>query len=491
MSVRVTVVGDALLDIDLEGRIQRLCPDAPAPVLDDPVERPRPGGAALAAALLRNDGVDVTLVTAVGNDAAGDRLRDLVEGLGIELVDLGLDGPTPEKMRVRARGHSVVRIDRGGAVSTCGDLSARAKEAMDDADALLVSDYGRGISARSDVRASLGSLAHERPIIWDPHPRGAHPVRGIRLATPNRSEASLFARTPIPLAPAVTSTGTGVPVEPSAGRSLDVDGDDLPRTASCARRLVTMWGIEGVCVTLGSRGALYQANAGSPVFVPALAFEAHDACGAGDRFAGSASAALAMGADPVEAIGLAVAAASAFVGNGGAAGWTLPTVPTAPAPSTVHARDVIARVRSTGGTVVAAGGCFDLLHAGHVRVLEDARSLGDCLIVCVNSDRSIARLKGPGRPVVEECDRVAVLRALSCVDAVVIFDEETPTRVLRELKPDVFAKGGDYFGRTLPEAQLLDQWGGACVILPYLEGRSTTRLITRIGNDSDEQVDVS
>jgi rfaE bifunctional protein nucleotidyltransferase chain/domain len=138
------------------------------------------------------------------------------------------------------------------------------------------------------------------------------------------------------------------------------------------------------------------------------------------------------------------------------------------------------RVRAAGGTVVATGGCFDLVHAGHVSLLRAARSLGDCLIVCLNSDASVRRLKGPSRPLVDQHDRRAVLLGLGSVDAVAVFDEDTPERVLGALRPDIFAKGGDYAVSDLPEARVLSQWGGQAVVLPYLEGRSTTRLVQEV-----------
>ena len=134
------------------------------------------------------------------------------------------------------------------------------------------------------------------------------------------------------------------------------------------------------------------------------------------------------------------------------------------------------KVRAAGGTVVATGGCFDLLHAGHVSLLETARSLGDCLIVCLNSDASVRRLKGAGRPLNHAADRVAVLAALGSVDAIAVFEEDTPCAVLDQLRPDIWVKGGDYDGRELPEAGLLETWGGVAVTVPYLSGRSTTRL---------------
>ncbi len=138
------------------------------------------------------------------------------------------------------------------------------------------------------------------------------------------------------------------------------------------------------------------------------------------------------------------------------------------------------RVRARGGTVVATGGCFDLLHAGHVSTLEAARGLGDCLVVCMNSDASVRRLKGPDRPLVPQEDRAAVLSALACVDAVVVFDEDTPEAVLERLRPDLFAKGGDYAVGELPEAAAMSRWGGEVVILPYLDGRSTTGLLRTV-----------
>ncbi|MBV8989442.1 MAG: D-glycero-beta-D-manno-heptose 1-phosphate adenylyltransferase, partial [Solirubrobacterales bacterium] len=201
-----------------------------------------------------------------------------------------------------------------------------------------------------------------------------------------------------------------------------------------------------------------------------------DPCGAGDRFASRLAGSLGSGRALADAAREAVACASAYVASGGAyralrerQGGVDSTQP--------DAIELAAKVRARGGTVVATGGCFDLLHAGHIRTLQDARRLGDCLIVCLNSDASVRRLKGPSRPVVPEYDRAAVLTALGCVDAVAVFDEDTPEQVLRALRPHVWAKGGDYEGVRLPEAEVLAEWHGRAVVLPYVEGRSTTRLI--------------
>jgi D-beta-D-heptose 7-phosphate kinase/D-beta-D-heptose 1-phosphate adenosyltransferase len=502
----LVVVGDALLDRDLDGRAERLAPDAPVPVVDDPAERRRPGGAALAATLAALlDGRQVVLVTALAGDEPGTALRGLLELAGVEVVDLGLAGPTPEKIRVRADGRSLLRLDRGTRPGRVGPLDGAGRRALAGAGAVLVADYGRDVAAEPGVRAALAALPARRPLVWDPHPRGPAPVPGARLATPNRSEAAGFA-----------------PQVPGAG---------LAAVTARARLLAERWTAAGVAVTLGADGALLVEGAGAPMVVPAPAAAGGDPCGAGDRFAAAAAGLLGDGALPSEAVAGAVAAASAFVAAGGAAMVRLgsadpgppeprPLVPSPPVgegrprarsgaavvhslpggPPVVHnpqggppvvqspsggpplerALRLIAGVRAEGGTVVATGGCFDLLHAGHVATLRSARALGHCLVVCLNSDDSVRRLKGPERPLVPQVDRVAVLEALGCVDAVVPFDERTPEAVLSRLRPDVFAKGGDYALTDLPEAALLATWGGQAVVLPYLEGRSTTQLMKEV-----------
>ena len=528
----LVVVGDALLDRDLDGQAERLAPDAPVPVVDDPAERRRPGGAALAATLAATlDGRAVVLVTALAGDEAGGALGGLLEAAGVEVVDLGLAGPTPEKIRVRAQGHSLLRLDRASRPGRVGPLDRAGRRALAGAGAVLVADYGRGVAAEPGLRAALADLPSRRPLVWDPHPRGPAPVPGARLATPNRAEAAGF-----------------VP---------EVPGDGLAAVTARARRLAERWMAAGVAVTLGPGGALLAEGAGAPLVVPAPAATTGDPCGAGDRFSATAAGLLGDGALPSEAVAGAVAAATAFVTAGGAAtvrlspttpatarqafgtlapGTPVSSTPVSGTPGTpephpplpgppvgersprarggapvVHspladppladppptdppltdpplaggspmerALGLVGAVRAMGGTVVATGGCFDLLHAGHVATLRAARALGDCLVVCLNSDDSVRQLKGPERPLVPEADRIAVLEALGCVDVVVPFDEWTPEGVLRRLRPDVFAKGGDYALRDLPEAALLGTWGGQAVVLPYLEGRSTTRLMKEV-----------
>ena len=440
----LVVVGDALLDVDLTGEAGRLCPDAPVPVLDDLEESPRPGGAALAAALAARDGADVVLVAAVGTDEGGDTLRRLLAEAGVDLVPLPLQGETPVKRRVRSAGQSLLRLDTGG--GRPGAPPSTALDVLRDAAAVLVSDYGRGTTSLPGVREALAGA----PLVWDPHPRGAEPVPGVRLATPNRDEAALMA----------TRHGGG-----SERSGLGAVDDH-------ARTLVSAWRAGAVAVTLGPGGALLSHGESSPSVIPAPPTTVSDPCGAGDRLASAAALAVAAGALPSEALHAGVVAASDFLAHGGAAGYAAPPV------ARGHGLDLVERTRATGGTVVATGGCFDLLHAGHVATLRAARALGDCLVVCLNSDASVRRLKGDARPLVPQADRARVLEALEPVDAVVVFDEDTPVEVLRRLRPDVWAKGGDYAGAELPEAALLAEWGAQSVVLPYLDGRSTTALLS-------------
>ena len=467
---RLVVVGDVLLDVDLEGSAGRLMPDAPVPVLDGLRERARPGGAGLAAVMAASDGHEVVLVTALGADDAGRRVESLLSQAGVRVVGLPWDGPTPVKTRVRADGQSLLRLDSGGDGGRTAPLDdalvAELAEVLGDAVAVVVADYGRGVTGVPELRELLTALPHRVPLVWDPHPRGSAPVPGTRLVTPNAAEAESFA------ASLLTS---------SAERGTEAGGPDRTNGLGLAGRraaaLVAHWQAQAVVVTRGERGALLSYGDGTPVVTPAPVVRSIDPCGAGDRFAVTVAASLGAGRVMTEAVHDAVEAAAAYVAAGGPA--SLRGGPRVPAQRTGGrtAEQLVAEVAAAGGTVVATGGCFDLLHAGHVATLRAARRLGDCLVVCLNSDASVRRLKGPSRPLVPAADRAKVLEALACVDAVVVFEEDTPVEAVRRLRPDVWAKGGDYAGAEVPEAAVLRAWGGQAVVLPYLEGRSTTALV--------------
>jgi D-beta-D-heptose 7-phosphate kinase/D-beta-D-heptose 1-phosphate adenosyltransferase len=442
----IVVVGDTLLDRDVDGEVGRLCPDAPAPVLDEQSTSDRPGGAGLAAVLAARYGGDVVLVTALADDAGGARLSELLSAAGVTVFALPMRGATPEKVRLRAHDRVMLRLDRGGAPGAVAEPPEAALATLRDATAILVSDYGRGLVRQPELRAALGNLS--APVVWDPHPRGPAPVPGVRLATPNESE-----------------------VRRLAGAN---GGSRIAAATRGAQELRRRWRAGAVAVTMGADGALLCHAGSTPLVIPASAVDGGDPCGAGDCFAASATVALAGGALVSQAVEQAVREATAYVS---------PPSTAEPVATGEVGRDAagkaVSGVRAAGGRVVATGGCFDLLHAGHVATLEAARRLGDCLVVCLNSDASVRGLKGPDRPVVGQTDRARLLAALGCVDAVVVFDESTPEAVLSWLRPDVWVKGGDYGSEVaeLPEADLVRRWGGQAVLVPYLDGRSTTTMI--------------
>lgn len=452
---RVVVVGDALLDVDLSGTSERLSPDAPVPVLDVQHETRRAGGAGLVATMLHRDGHDVTLVTVLGDDAGADSIRSALPGVRIVAGPSGV--ATPVKTRVRIGDHALVRIDDGCAAPPVPEPTTAMLDALREADAIVVADYGRGVAAAAAVREALQTAAASVPVVWDPHPKGAAPVPGVALVTPNASEAARLSE----------AVGTGVPF-----------------AATAAEQLLERWQADAVAVTLGEHGALVRTVQGDSRFIPADAVAAADPCGAGDRLAASAATALADGDTVEEAVAAGVRAAGAYLQAGGVASLLRPAAPTPVPGSDRDALRIVHDVRAAGGTVVATGGCFDLLHAGHARTLSAARALGDCLVVCLNSDSSVRALKGPDRPIMSQEDRVELLLALDCVDAVIVFDESTPDAALRRFQPDIWAKGGDYSADELPESRTLAEWGGRVVTVPFHPGRSTTRLaaaLERVG----------
>jgi len=434
---RVVVLGDSLLDRDWHGSATRLCPDSAGPVIDLAMMRSRAGGAALAACAVAQGGADVTIVTALSADSGGRERGEHLAEACVDVIDLGLRGPTPEKIRIHVGDRSFARLDRNCAPVVVPDQwSPSVDVAVRSADALLVSDYGRGLGHLPRTHELIRWVGANVPVVWDPHRNNPCPAPGTALATPNLAEARH----------ALGEAGGDGP--PDAG---EVD--------TMASRLVDVFGC-AVALTCGHLGA---------VLCDGAAIEHHssvagsgDACGAGDHFAAAVVTALAAGNNTSIAVGRGVEAAGRFVARTNEAD---------------DARQVARLCHQRGGRLVVAGGCFDVLHAGHVATLEYARSRGDCLIVCLNDDASVTAQKGPGRPINPQHERAAVLRALSCVDAVIVFSGDTPTSVLAELQPEIFVKGMEYRGRDIPEIAALRRWGGRVEYAPIVGDRSTTRVV--------------
>jgi D-beta-D-heptose 7-phosphate kinase/D-beta-D-heptose 1-phosphate adenosyltransferase len=371
----LVVVGDVLLDREVLGTVERLCPEAPVPVFDETEVLDRPGGAGLAALFTSSAAAsgpprrthpgraprEVVLVAAVSADTAGDRIRELLARAGVRLVEVPLLGPTPEKIRLRAGGHLLMRLDRGSGPTEIGAAPAEAMEAIREAGAILASDYGRGVCAHPQLRATLTERAQCVPLVWDPHPRGGHPVPATRLVTPNRAEATGFASSNLSAAHSgewpVTAAlhphptdgaalhangnghggGNGHAAANGNGRAAnngngngraasnghgstrgDASTADLAQAAGMAVRLRRYWGASAVVVTLDDRGAVLSDGVHPPLLVPTPFSARGDSCGAGDRFASAALASLSEGASILEAVTTAVTAATAYVAAGGA-----------------------------------------------------------------------------------------------------------------------------------------------------------------------------
>jgi D-beta-D-heptose 7-phosphate kinase/D-beta-D-heptose 1-phosphate adenosyltransferase len=454
----LVVLGDSMLDIDIEGDASRLSPEAPVPVVDVTRQRRRPGGAGLAALLAARSGQEVILITALGSDDLGDALLNLLTD-HVEVCSLPLEGSTVCKCRVAAGEIPMLRVDSGSGRARRTPLPPAAVRALTSAGAIMVADYGRGVAALPTIRQALLEM-HSVPVVWDPHPRGPAPVRGCTVVTPNADEARL-------------SCGADHPAEQG-------------------RQLCENWQARSVAVTIGSRGAVLTEATDPPrtTHVPVLDIARPrpgrlDACGAGDQFAVAAAVALLEGADVRQAVRAAVSSATQFVHDGGATHVSTVSgsesidlsARLAEPTALPDAYEVAARIRRAGGRLVATGGCFDLLHRGHISLLNQARALGDALIVCLNSDASVRRAKGSGRPVVPQEDRARVLNALAAVDGVAIFEEKTPAALLGRLQPDIWVKGQDYADRIMPEAEVVERLGGQVVLLPVVPGYSTTRLV--------------
>jgi D-beta-D-heptose 7-phosphate kinase / D-beta-D-heptose 1-phosphate adenosyltransferase len=464
---RIAVLGDALLDCWLEGTAQRLCREAPVPVVDLDDRSYACGGAANTAANLAGLGAHPVLVTALGRDQAGEQLRERTVAAGVELRAVPVPGRrTLVKSRVVADEQVAVRYDEGDSGplpgpaedELCATMSALLTEPID---AVVVCDYEAGVLG---LRISKWLVAHRgslpllvvdshQPVRWAP----AEPD----LVTPSYVEAQRVVPAPDEVDRPAWATRNGAALRKSLRAGT-------------------------VAVTLDTDGAVVLSGDETPYRTYTQPAPARRASGAGDSYVAGFTLALLAGSPPQLAAEVAQLAATAATRLPGTAICDLAALGAAAdaAEQRVVVAEALARKvaehRRHGRRIVFTNGCFDVLHRGHVGYLNQAKRLGDVLVVAVNSDESVRRLKGPDRPVNPEADRVAVLAALSCVDHVVLFDADSPTALLEAVRPDVYVKGGDYRPDLIPEAPLVHRLGGEVRVLDYLYDRSTTKIIERI-----------
>lgn len=455
-NARVMVVGDVMLDRYWSGSSSRISPEAPVPVVRIAGSEDRAGGAANVAANVVAVGARAVLAGLVGDDPEAASLQACCARAGIDARLQRTAPRTTVKLRVLAQHQQLLRLDFEQIPDeTALAVTSELARLVADVGALVLSDYAKG--ALRAPRQWI-ELAHRagKPVIVDPKSRDFARYAGADLITPNSAE-----------------------FEAVVGTCRD-DAELATRGAELCRQ----HGFGGVLVTRGERGMSLIRPDAAPLHLKAQARDVYDVTGAGDTVCAIAASALSAGSDLANATMLANIAAGLVVGKLGTAVVThdelLAAVHphrSAPGTDVTTSLAAIAAARARGERIVMTNGCFDLLHAGHVRYLEEAATLGDRLVVAVNTDASVRRLKGPTRPVNPLAQRMEVLAGLRAVDWVVPFDEDTPRRLIAAIGPDVLIKGGDYRVADIAGADEVLERGGQVLTLPYHDGLSTTRIL--------------
>jgi D-beta-D-heptose 7-phosphate kinase/D-beta-D-heptose 1-phosphate adenosyltransferase len=463
----IVVIGDLMLDEYVGGVVERISPEAPVPIVRAAASEFRLGGAANVARQLTALGAKVTLIGMVGNDGAGETLRRLCQEsrISTDAVITSAHRSTTRKLRVLSQSQQLLRIDWEDQRSLDHEDTAALLNAIDRAstsDAMILSDYAKGVLSVPVITQVMDRrVLRASPLVVDPKHRDFARYRGATVLTPNVRELS---------------EAVGHPLDPA----------DLAAIAYAARSQIPIGHFEALVVTLGDRGMLIVSSDGQETFVPALKRAVYDVTGAGDTAAAVLTACLAARSSLATAAHIANAAAGIAVGEIGAV--SVPSSRIADAligrvPSKVLSRvELESRARQWregGQRIVFTNGCFDLLHPGHLSLLTYAKSLGDVLVLAINSDATVRRLKGPSRPVVSQDDRAAMLSALACVDAVTIFDEDTPLEAIRRVQPQVLVKGQDYQLNEVVGREFVEGTGGRVVLAPLLTNYSTTSLLAR------------
>lgn len=460
---RVLVAGDVMLDRYLFGATGRISPEAPVPVVHIRNREDRPGGAANVAVNLASLGAKTLLLGLVGEDDEAAVLRKLVEDGGIDCRFASRRGwPTITKTRVQSRGQQLIRLDteERPAGEPGMEILEALQAAVTEIDTVVLSDYGKGALARV---ADLVGLCRKAkvPVLIDPKGTDFRRYRGASLLTPNQAE-----------------------FEAVAGQCAS----DEELVAS-ADRMVEELELDALLITRSEKGMLLVQAGAEPVMLTTQAREVFDVTGAGDTVIATLAGALASGTELAEAAALANLAAGLVVRKIGVASVTPSELQVAlhqrgqGGRGLVSERELLARIdeaRDRRERIVMTNGCFDVLHAGHVAYLEEAKSLADRLVVAVNDDESVRRLKGDSRPVNALPDRMAVLAGLASVDWVVSFSEDTPARLIRSVMPDVLVKGGDYRAEEIAGARDVLAHGGEVRVLAFREGHSSSRIIERL-----------
>jgi D-beta-D-heptose 7-phosphate kinase / D-beta-D-heptose 1-phosphate adenosyltransferase len=480
---RLLVLGDLILDRYTWGNAERVSPEAPVLVLAADAQEARLGGASSVASLLRGLDAEVALAGVIGDDTDGQTVGRLLEEVGIDqglvLADPARPTTTKERFIGRAASrhpHQILRVDHELCDTIPSVLEERLARSiiarLNEFQAVLVSDYKKGVCTPGLLRVTiLAAKDLGLPVLIDPaRITDYERYQGATLLVPNRAEAAL-------------ATG-----QPKIGTPEDA--------LAAARHLRKRFDTRAVIVKLDSDGMAVVSAEGGEVHIPTRPRDVHDVTGAGDMVLAVLGLTQASGIGLADAVRLANAAAGLEVQRLGVAPVTRGEIQSelAPRTSTVKSKppatkfvsldelEIMAEsYRQERRSVVMTNGCFDLLHVGHATYLEEAARLGDVLVVAVNSDRSVRRLKGPSRPVIPQEDRARLLAALECVDHVLVFDEATPHELLRRIRPDVLVKGGTYTKEEVVGREVVASYGGRVCVTDAVPSVSTTKILAAIG----------
>ena len=471
----ILVVGDVMLDRYLWGEVKRVSPEAPVPVVRV-VERSEVlGGAGNVAANLAGLECQTTLIGTCGHDEAGGRVTALLREKNIESrLFFGDSFSTISKTRIIAHKQHVVRLDEESVQPLSEELQSRLLDLVGRIlpryHSVILSDYGKGLFQTPGIARGIISLCRDRgtPVLIDPKGSDWKRYEGATCVTPNTSELEMV-----------------------TGSTL---GEDEAQLAASAQTLRHQYGLGAVLVTRGPKGMCFVDAGKTPFMISARAQDVYDVSGAGDTVIATLGAGVGCGLTLRQAAVIANEAAGVVVTKLG----TQPIVREAlnaalringgnhknPRSRKVASPDAarlqVQAWRAAGQSIVFTNGCFDLLHPGHVHLLHQARELGDRLVVGLNSDTSVKRLKGPARPILNEQDRSELLAALTSVDLIVLFEENTPLSLIKSLRPDLLVKGSDYRLDTVVGREIVESYGGTVQLVPLMQGPSTTGIISRI-----------
>lgn len=469
----ILVIGDVMLDRYLMGNVNRISPEAPVPVVLLKQSEDRAGGAANVAANLSGLGLHTEIIGCIGEDVTGEILTKIIANAGISVSNMMTSPlrPTVSKTRVMSGNQQIVRIDDESAAAFSVDenkqLLSNITKALDNKPAMVIlSDYAKGVLSEGACKTIIEHCKKLNiPVIADPKGRDYRKYKGAYTLTPNKKETA---------------------------EACGVDMHDTEALLSAAEQLKKQLNLDFLAVTRGEEGISLITDK-QIEHIPATAKKVFDVSGAGDTVIATLAAGLVNGLNPHDALQLANIAAGIVVGKVG-------TVPVTQAEllkalviedgqsqadkicDRIQLAELVSRWKANQQKIVFTNGCFDLLHAGHVTYLEAAKKTGDKLILGLNTDRSVSVLKGPTRPVVNEGDRARVLAALASVDAVILFDEDTPLQLIEMIRPDVIVKGDDYTEKQVVGGAEVKSWGGSVKLIPLVQGRSTSNIIKKLGS---------